>query len=153
MNESFNSNYKYYESRGDKEKRLSIKQYLNMITQYLYDLINDHRIVRRVWKIQINMHVNFISSRDTGETRIYYVWSDNVSIMQGHDTDDIIREIFRSFLHNYQEKLKIIKGSDFVLESVKLMDYKLHRVRLKRGGSYIKSPKWLEKKDNNKPEK
>ena len=89
------------------------------------------------------MHVNFISSRDTGETRIYYVWSDNVSIMQGKDTYDIIREIFRSFLHNYQEKLKIIKGSDFVLESVKLMDYKLHRVRLKRGGSYIKSPKWV----------
>ena len=47
------------------------------------------------------MHVNFISSRDTGETRTYYVWSDNVSIMQGKDADDIIREIFRSFLHNY----------------------------------------------------
>ena len=89
------------------------------------------------------MHVNFISSRDTGETRIYYVWSDNVSIMQGKDTYDIIREIFRSFLHNYQEELKIIKGSDFVFESVELMDYKLHRVRLRRGGSYIKSPEWL----------
>ena len=24
------------------------------------------------------------------------------------------------------------------------MDYKLHRVHLKRGGSYIKSPEWLE---------
>ena len=43
------------------------------------------------------MHVNFISSGDTGETRIYYVWSDNVTIMQGSDTNDIIREIFRSF--------------------------------------------------------
>ena len=73
--------------------------------------------------------------------------------MRGSDTYDIIKEISKSFLHNYQEKLKIIKGSDFVFESVKLIDYKLHRVRLKRGGSYIKSPKWLEKKDNNKPEK
>ena len=70
---SFNSNYKYYESNGDKEKILSVKQYLNKITPYLHDLINDHRIVRRVWEIQINMHVYFISSRDTGETRIYYV--------------------------------------------------------------------------------
>ena len=26
------------------------------------------------------------------------------------------------------------------------MDYKLHGVRLKRGGSYIKSPEWLENK-------
>ena len=106
-------------------------------------MINDHRIARRVWKIQINMHVNFISSRDTGETRIYYIWSDNVSIMQGEDTNAIIREIFRSFLHNYQQELKMIKGSDFVFESVDLMDYKLHRVRLNRGGSYIKSPEWL----------
>ena len=92
------------------------------------------------------MHVNSISSRDTGGTRIYYVWSDNVSIMHSKDTYDIIREIFRSFLHNYQEKLKMIKGSDFVFESVNLMDYNLHRVRLNRGGSYIKSLKWLENK-------
>ena len=76
----------------DIEKRLSVNQYLNKIIPYLYDLINDHRIARRVWKIQICLHVNFISSRDTGETRIYYVWSDNVSIMQGSDTNDIIRE-------------------------------------------------------------
>ena len=67
--------------------------------------------------------------------------------MRGSDTDDITREIFRSFLHNYQEQLKIIKGSDFVFECVDLMDYKLHRVRLRRGGSYIKSPEWLENKN------
>ena len=34
-----------------------------MITPYLYDLINDHRIVKRVWKIQVNMRVNFVSSK------------------------------------------------------------------------------------------
>ena len=42
--------------------------------------------------------------------------------------------------------MKTIKGSDFVFESVDLMDYKLDRVRLNRGGSYKKSPKWLENK-------
>ena len=63
--------------------------------------------------------------------------------MWGSDTDYIIRELFKSFLHNYQEELKIIKGSEFIFESVELMDYKLHRVRLRRGGSYIKSPEWL----------
>ena len=89
------------------------------------------------------MCVNFISSKDTRETRTIYLWSINESIMWGSDTDDIIRELFRSFLHNYQEELKIIRGSNFVFESVELMDYKLHRVRLRRGGSYIKSPEWL----------
>ena len=40
----------------------------------------------------------------------------------------------------------MIKGSDFVFKSVDLLDQKLHRVRLKRGGSYIKSPEWLANK-------
>ena len=94
---SFKGNYKYYESRGDKEKRLSVKQYLNKIRPHLYDLINDHKIARKVWKIQMSMRANFISSKDTGETRTLYVWSDNVSIMWGSHTDDITGELFRSF--------------------------------------------------------
>ena len=39
--------------------------------------------------------------------------------------------------------MRIIKGSEFIFESVELMDYKLHRVHLRRGGSYIKSPERL----------
>ena len=150
---SFKGNHKYYESRGDKEKRLSVRQYLNKIIPHLYDLINGHRIARRVWKIQISMRVNSISSEDTGETRTIYVWSNNESIMSGRDTDDIIRKPFRSFFHNYQEELKIMKGSNFVFKRVELMGYKLHRVRLRRGGSYIKSPEWLaNKKATTNPE-
>ena len=89
------------------------------------------------------MRVNFTSSKDTGETRTIYVWSDNVKIMWGSDTANIIKELFESFLNNYQKEEQIIKGSDFNFESVDLIDYKLHRVRLRRGGSYIKSPEWL----------
>ena len=47
---------------------------------YISDMINDHKAIRnesREWNIQINVHVNFISSNDTGETRTIYVWSDN----------------------------------------------------------------------------
>ena len=36
--------------------------------------------------------------------------------MRSKDTNDIIKEIFGSFLHNYQKELKMIKGSDFVFE-------------------------------------
>ena len=46
-------------------------------------------------------------------------------------------------LEKFLGLLKIIKGSDIVFERVELMDYKLHRVCLRRGGSYIKSPEWL----------
>ena len=99
-----------------------------MIMSYLPDLINDSR----VWKIQINMHVNFISCKDTGETRTICAWSNNVSIMQGRDTNDIIKELFEFFLRHYQETLKTIKGTNFVFESVYLMEYKIYRIRLKR---------------------
>ena len=43
---SFEGNYKRYESRGDKDKKLSVKQYLYMIIPYLSDLINDHKNIR-----------------------------------------------------------------------------------------------------------
>ena len=43
------------------------------------------------------LRVNFISSKDTGETRTIYARSNNESIMWGSDTDDLIRELFRSF--------------------------------------------------------
>ena len=39
--------------------------------------------------------------------------------------------------------MRIIKESDFIFKSVESMDYKVQRVSLRRGGSYIKSPKWL----------
>ena len=43
---SFEKNYNYYERGGDKEKKLSVKQYLCKIMPYLSDLINDHKAVR-----------------------------------------------------------------------------------------------------------
>ena len=63
--------------------------------------------------------------------------------MWGSNTYNIIKKPFEPFLHSYQEESKIISGSEFNFESVKLMDYKLHRISLRRGGSYIKSHKWL----------
>ena len=90
------------------------------------------------------MHVNFSYSKDTGETRTIYVWSDNAKIMVGNETDNIIRELFESFLDNYQKEEQIMRGgSDFIFKSVELIDYHLHKISLKRGKSYIESSEWL----------
>ena len=141
---SFKDGYKYYESRGDKDKKLSVKQYLYKIMPYLSDLINDHKTNRNnfnEWKIQINMHVNFISSNDTGEICTIFVWSDNEEIRLGND---IIKGLLNSFLNNYQnEEIVLRNGSNFVFESVELLSYHLHKTSLKRGKSYIKSSEWL----------
>ena len=44
---SFNSSYIQYESRGDKGKNLSIKQYLDTIRPYLSDIINNYKTQRK----------------------------------------------------------------------------------------------------------
>ena len=123
-------------------------------------MINNHKATMKLknnktqsgeWKIQLSMHVNFISSNDTGEIRTIYVWSDNAEILMGNETNDIIKKLFRSFLNNYQKEEQIMRGgSDFNFESVELLDYHLHKISLKRGISYIKSPEWLENKKGNK---
>ena len=40
---AFNGNYIEYESKGDKDKHSSPKEYLDMIKPYLNDKINDHK--------------------------------------------------------------------------------------------------------------
>ena len=40
---SFENNYKYYEIRGDKDKKLSIKEYLYTIIPQLTELINERK--------------------------------------------------------------------------------------------------------------
>ena len=103
---------------------------------YLRDMINGYKTAKtRVWKIQISILVNFIFSKDTGETRTIYIWSDKENIMGENETGNIIKEIFESFLDNYQKEETIIRGGgDFMFESAEIMDYELHKVSLKRGG-------------------
>ena len=90
------------------------------------------------------MHVNFISSNDTGKICTIFVWSDNEEIRSGNETDDIIKGLLNSFLNNYQKEETILRnGSNFVFESVDLLSYHIHKTSLKRGKSYIKSPEWI----------
>ena len=63
---AFNNNYMEYESRGDKDKNLSPKDYLDIIRPYLRDMVNNHK-THGEWKIQLTMQITFISSLDTIE--------------------------------------------------------------------------------------
>ena len=90
------------------------------------------------------MSVRFVASNDTSDIHTVYVWSDNEEIRLGNETDDIVRSLINSFLTNYQNEDEILRnGSNFVFESVDLLTYYIHKSSLKRGKSYIKSPKWL----------
>ena len=54
-----NINYIEYESNGDRNKSLSLEEYLNKIRPYLRDIIIDLQRCD-TWKIQLAMAVNFI---------------------------------------------------------------------------------------------
>ena len=93
------------------------------------------------------MQINFISSKDSKETRTMHTNSSNIEIMIGNETDEIIEKLFDSLLQKYQDGLEeSMTGSEFICDSVDLLYYHLQKIGLKRGGSYIDFPEWLKNK-------
>ena len=90
------------------------------------------------------MRIIFVSFIDNNETQAMHTKSDNIEIMNGVDTRDIINELIDSFMKRYQEGLETkMKGSSYIFEHVDLLKYHLHKISLNRGSSYIKSFEWL----------
>ena len=96
--DTFNNknNYFEYESKGDKDKSLSPKEYLNMIKPYLSDIKNDNKTPKKLrvhsgnkvtdyetqyvhWKIQLIMKIVFVFSIDSNVS----TKSDNIEIVMG----------------------------------------------------------------------
>ena len=88
---------------GDEGKNLSIKKYTDAIRPYLSDIINNHKAqgeckihlgntiidykTQGEWKIHLTMKINFISFKDSDDTRTMHTKSDNIEIMLGSETD------------------------------------------------------------------
>ena len=66
--------------------------------------------------------------------------------MIGSDIDDIVNNLFITLKENYINDLARMEGSEYHFERVSLLRYKLHKISLRRGGSYIDSPKWIKNK-------
>ena len=47
-----------------------------------------------------------MSSKDSDEIRTMHTMSNNIEIVMGSETDDIIKELFESLLQKYQEGLE-----------------------------------------------
>ena len=99
----YNNNYIEYRSEGNEI--LTFEEYLALIKSYLRELINDYKN-KGEWKIQLTAQVNFISLRPgSNETRVMHTRSVNEEFMNGSDTDEIIKELFKSLLQRYQENI------------------------------------------------
>ena len=123
-NSAFNNNYIQYESKGNKAKILTISEYLDMIRPYLSEIISHHktqgewrihsgstiikiqnRKIQSEWKIQLTMAIIFISSKPYSDEhpRTMRTKSDNIEILIGSETDEIIEKLFISLLERYQK--------------------------------------------------
>ena len=57
-------------------------------------------------EIQLTMIINFISSKDSDETRTMHIKSNNIEIMMGNEAGKVIEELFESLLQRYKEGLE-----------------------------------------------
>ena len=73
-----------------------------MIRPYLSNIMNDHKN-QGEQKIQLTMVINFISSKNSDEIRTMRAKSNNIEIIMGNETDEIIKEFL---LQKYKEELK-----------------------------------------------
>ena len=65
-------------------------------------MINDQK-TQSEWEIELTVQINFISSKDSEETRNMHIKSCNIEIIMGNETDEIIEELCESLLQKYEE--------------------------------------------------
>ena len=134
VNNFSNNNYIEHKNDGDKNKILSVEEYLNEIRQNIRDLVNDLK-QSDTWKIQLTITVTFSSSKDQNdEDRIMQSKSDNIEIMRSDEGDEVIKKLFDSLENRYQNNLESVRGSEFVFNYVQLLYYKFRKINFNRVG-------------------
>ena len=69
-----------------------------------------------------------------------YSKSDNLKIMINDEADEIIEELFSLLRKRYQNRLEMMKGSEFVFHYVHLFYQNYYRININCDGSYIDPP-------------
>ena len=122
---AFDDNFIEYESNGDKDKRLSIEEYLDKIRPYFINITNNLK-TQGEWKIQSTIAVSLSSSKNSNKTRTMHSKSDNIEIMIGSEKNEIIDELFDSLL---QKKLRSFDERQLIyFDSVYLLHYKCFKL-------------------------
>ena len=111
MSKKKNNNYIEYESNGDKNKTLLIKEHHDEIKPYLKDIIKNHQ-KSYVWKTQLTIAIDSVSSKNTDEERIMYSKSDNIELAIRNKADEVIKKIGLD---------TSVKGGDFVFDCACLL--------------------------------
>ena len=115
----WSNNHTEYESNDDRNKTLSVEEYLNKTKPYLKDINNLKK--SDTWKTHLTIAINLISSINNDEQRVKHSKSDNIEIMINDETNQVIKERFDSHIQRYRNNQKPMKGSQFVIDYVHLL--------------------------------
>ena len=109
-----------YGSNGDRNKNLSVEEYLNEIKPYLRDIIITLQKSGK-GKIQLTIAISFIPSKGVDDERVMYSTSNNTEFMTSDSTNDVVDELFESLLSRYQIGVETsMRRSKFIFDSVQL---------------------------------
>ena len=96
----------------------------------------------------LRMYIKCISTKSFNETRTMHPKSRQVEVYMGSGTENVIDTLFNTLLQNLQciQETSNERGSEFIPDSVKLLEYELHKIDIIRAESYLVSPDWIASK-------
>ena len=97
-------------------------------------------------KVLLRCIVVFKKINNEFERYIKYIDSDGIMMRYGSNVDKIINELYVSLLKSYENESNKLRGSNFVFSSVGLSYLQVIKIKLKKVGTYIETPKWLSNK-------
>lgn len=142
---AFNNKYEKYEIRGDRAKQLSYKEYLWAIATSLGKLINKKksRYEQKIRLVTVSKFMHLIKSNEL----TIHTWTINVMLRLTSNTENLITELYDSLLEEFEKEQQTLRGnSSYVSNYVEMLHVYFHTINLKRGSSYIKTPRWIENK-------
>ena len=94
------------------------------------------------------MYIKYISTKRFNETCTIHPKSRQIEVSMGSDTENVIDTLFDTLLQNFQriQETSNERGSEFIPDSVELLEYELHKIDIIRAESYIASPYWISSK-------
>ena len=88
-----------YESNGDRNKNLSLEEYLDEIRPYLRDTITDLQ-ESDIWKIKLTIATSFISPKDIDGERVMCSKRDIIKFMLCNNAYVLFMNVMRHFVQD-----------------------------------------------------
>ena len=130
--------------RSNKERNMSIKEYLEKIKPYLIALIDEEKTTSH--KIQLDIAINLVHLSKSDRIT-FYVKSKSIVCLPSDNSKDILNQVTNTLLKYFEEKLMICRtDSSYVFESIEGFSIHFYKIEFRRASSYIPTPYWIDVK-------